>query len=703
MEKGLGRKHLAQALRQKKYTQNNPEMAKLSQTRKRVALTKKRRSDPEFDTAFKKKIAEKKREQRLRKKSGIRENELVPQGELSLYLGGDVDDIIDILYEGELNVIEEPSVSEEDDREIENSPPGRPRSLLSQILSRREKGEQVRRRNRDVKNRELFELKKELDETKKLVMEKDDMLSQMDAQLERQRRKYAKEYKNNENSDNWVRTVYSKLSSDGKRQFREAFLTAAPEMERGTVSRLRKTAGLNFSIPPANSEQVKSDTKLKIEKFARDNTIDVPDKKKVSRNIRYRTSSLLSLFESFDSQHPNLCTYETFCKYWPKECVKPKPSDLGTCLCIICQNAELKAEALKHHIGAEHSLETILENARGNDFAPELAFKEDLEKIIENEDKKVVGFSRWEKVKQVDTNKNTGRAKSDKIMRQSKTESLHKLAESMLIEYDELKKHLQRNSTLKREIKALVTESEEDDSLAVVHVDWAEQHQLSEVKEVQSAYFAGRFHYEIHTAFVYSKEDNHGAASISTTPDHRAEAVNAAIKSKFEELAAKGKTKIVVVSDSPTSQYRNGKNVFLMRRLAVQLGITIRLIFTECGHGKSPCDGVGGNIKTQVESALLKRHGEKEMRSIHSAEDVKDLIENETNLTYDIKVHTADQIQAVRDSLPSLGPLARAMKIHEIYITADGVVKSKNLPTDLYYDNVKITESRRYKRVETVE
>ena len=72
-EKSPGRKHLAQALRQKKYAQNNPEMAKLSQTRKRVALTEKRRSDPEFDLAFKKKIAEKKREQRLRKKSGIRE------------------------------------------------------------------------------------------------------------------------------------------------------------------------------------------------------------------------------------------------------------------------------------------------------------------------------------------------------------------------------------------------------------------------------------------------------------------------------------------------------------------------------------------------------------------------------------------------------------------------------------------------------
>ena len=43
------------------------------------------------------------------------------------------------------------------------------------------------------------------------------------------------------------------------------------------------------------------------------------------------------------------------------------------------------------------------------------------------------------------------------------------------------------------------------------------------------------------------------------------------------------------------------------------------------------------------------------------------------------------------------------MKIHEIFITADGVVNSKNLPTDVYYDNVKITESRRYRRVENVE
>ena len=82
---------------------------------------------------------------------------------------------------------------------------------------------------------------------------------------------------------------------------------------------------------------------------------------------------------------------------------------------------------------------------------------------------------------------------------------------------------------MKREIKSVVVETEEDESLALLYNDWAEQHQLSEVQEVQSAYFAGRFHYEIHTAFIYAKENNHGAASISTTADHKAEAIHAEV------------------------------------------------------------------------------------------------------------------------------------------------------------------------------
>ena len=81
MEKGSKLQHAGY---QKKYVEKNPLMAKLSQTRKKVAITERRRSDPLFDAAFKKKAAEQKRAQRLRKKSGMRENELLPQGELNM-------------------------------------------------------------------------------------------------------------------------------------------------------------------------------------------------------------------------------------------------------------------------------------------------------------------------------------------------------------------------------------------------------------------------------------------------------------------------------------------------------------------------------------------------------------------------------------------------------------------------------------------
>ena len=71
--------------------------------------------------------------------------------------------------------------------------------------------------------------------------------------------------------------------------------------------------------------------------------------------------------------------------------------------------------------------------------------------------------------------------------------------------------------------------------------------------------------------------------------------------------------------------------------------------------------------------------------TIHSAEDVKEVIETETNLIYDIKVHTAEEIKQVRDSLPKPGPLNKAMKIHKIHISSDGDVRSKFLPSDVYY------------------
>ena len=441
-----------------------------------------------------------------------------------------------------------------------------------------------------------------------------------------------------------------------------------------------------------------TDLKRKVVEFAEKNTIDVPDKKKYAKGVRFRTGSLLCLFNTFESEYPDACTYQTFCKYWPAKFVKPCASEFGTCLCIYCQNIELKVNALQVRklVSTFTCLESIIVDMRNGGSALENEFRTEIDSLADDDKKDIdVAFNQWEKVKQSEISKNTGKVKGDKMMRLARHLKAKELGKQVLEEFEVYKEHLERDFVIKRELKKVRIEASLEDDIAVLHIDWAEQHKITEVKEIQSAFFNGRYAYDIHTGYCYTKEDSHGFASLSDSSDHRAEAINCALKPKIVDLVQKGKRRIVICSDSPTSQYRNSKNIYLMKKIAQELNVSIRLLFTEAGHGKSPYDGVGGNIKTQVESALLNNFGQNATDAIHSVKDVKKLIEEKTNLTYHITIHTKDEIENVKKSLPKLGPLVGALKLHEVYICADGLVKKKDLPNDIFYKQVTIRESRK--------
>ena len=62
--------------------------------------------------------------------------------------------------------------------------------------------------------------------------------------------------------------------------------------------------------------------------------------------------------------------------------------------------------------------------------------------------------------------------------------------------------------------------------------------------------------------------------------------------------------------------------------------------------------------------------------------------------------HKQEETDRIRNSLGKLSSLVGAMKIHEVLIDEDLVVKKKNLPTDAFYKPVLIRESRRNLTVE---
>ena len=96
------------------------------------------------------------------------------------------------------------------------------------------------------------------------------------------------------------------------------------------------------------------------------------------------------------------------------------------------------------------------------------------------------------------------------------------LGKIVLTDFEQYKEHLERDFVMKKELKKVRLEVNEDDELRVLHVDWAEQHKVTEIKEVQSAYFNGRFSYDLHTGYCYSKEDSRGFVSLSDSSDHKA-------------------------------------------------------------------------------------------------------------------------------------------------------------------------------------
>ena len=102
--------------------------------------------------------------------------------------------------------------------------------------------------------------------------------------------------------------------------------------------------------------------------------------------------------------------------------------------------------------------------------------------------------------------------------------------------------------------------------------------------------------------------------------------------------------------------------MWLTKQIAIEKNISIEWLFTEAGHGKSVCDGIGGTVKnllrdlTAINTSL----------SISNARDVMELITPHTSI--DLMWYDKSDVDEIHRSLPCLGSLAGATKIHQVKI-----------------------------------
>ena len=134
--------------------------------------------------------------------------------------------------------------------------------------------------------------------------------------------------------------------------------------------------------------------------------------------------------------------------------------------------------------------------------------------------------------------------------------------------YADLQQHLDRNFTIKKTIREKREMVLSSNDKAYLNIDWTENVDIKIPAEVQSAFFSNTS-ISIHNGYLYSAEDSGGFAALSDCKNHKAEAIHTAIQPMIEKLVDKGIKSLIIVSDSPTSKYRNNKKVWLTKQLTV--------------------------------------------------------------------------------------------------------------------------------------
>lgn len=153
-------------------------------------------------------------------------------------------------------------------------------------------------------------------------------------------------------------------------------------------------------------------------------------------------------------------------------------------------------------------------------------------------------------------------------------------------------------------------------------------------------------------------------STVSDNLDHQAHGVWAHLTPIFDEAGTDfPDTKCVhFFSDSPSSQYRNRTNIYLMHKLMPKFFKNLQQFswnFSEPGHGKGVMDGVGGSLKRNAHQSVL--HG----KDIMSAKDLETLFQHSKSKVIEIPSSSMD---AIKKSIPKvINPIKEIMALRQIF------------------------------------
>ena len=313
----------------------------------------------------------------------------------------------------------------------------------------------------------------------------------------------------------------------------------------------------------------------------------------------------------------------------------------------------------------------LINTVNSDMFRKSYTTDEKLDEVLDKIDTEEIKFSQW---KRINVEKDGKTTKKIKLI--DTIQSPAEFATNFKAEFHLFCEHAARAKEQYEQIKQLKIKM--PSSHVIAQLDFAQNYSCQALEEVQSAYWDNSEQVTLHPVVFYYKS-NDGSQQIqhksciiiSDCMVHNASNVAAFIKVK--EICPDVNF-LHYWSDSPTSQCRNKTIFSVIAHHKKLFGMSATWNYFEAGHGKGPCDGVGGTSKRMADQATKRNI------RIQSAGDFYAWASSMESLV-EYKFVGKEYREKIADELKqqTLKPIPGTMKLHSVVGNGDGVVHVRQL------------------------
>lgn len=356
-----------------------------------------------------------------------------------------------------------------------------------------------------------------------------------------------------------------------------------------------------------------------------DNSDKLPGKNEVNKYAL--SDTLRNLHAKFNAETPTTLGFSTFLKMCPKNMMGIQWTRRRQCLCIDHANMALLLQAVKN---LPKSVTAALD-------VPLREVEQHLDDLPED----VMQFRQWQRVETT--------SKSGKQFMATQKVQLHesksKFQERFLASLTETRAHSKRVVTQYSEVRNL--RAKLPCTHITIQMDYSENFKTSYQDAVQVAYFEGQ-QITLHPMVIHYSSGGElthkSIVAVSDEGSHSAATTFACIKGIQQQLHefVPNLATVHYITDSPASQYRNKTIAALLSKHKVLFGTSASWHWLERGHGKGPCDGVGGAVKKLADTAI------KRGSIILNAKDFLEIVRVQTKTIHFVLVTPGDVAKCQR-------------------------------------------------------